>query len=554
MNFYFKFLLFSLVVCLFSYYYLFQVNFTDSFVNPTLRAYTDVHQYFHPVRTWRDVYVDAVDSFTIYSTNILWFFFDFLPNSYHTAYGWYVYLSELTLDGIITSAYSRLCMVPKLFQVWLLSHFQCQRQKTFLFFWSYPQSYYCTWYNQHYDQPRELSTLDFYLLGLIGGPFLLASAYLFLTYQMKMRPVRPWEDIAHFFRRCSYGTEYHLNLDFEHVRSVFRTTVIPTRKPVRNHGHGTCAASRSTATAFIHSVSQALGLEAWIYQMSRNDQEKGHKGVRTPFWTKDLTVAPRSDPMLPNSAIVMTDVDYYVDMNRWLTSHFRPHFFYTLQPCTAGKVAEDYSYSFKDNFVHYYVTGCSTPYIHRVWNYQVDNVSVSNSILGVPIARATYHVERRTAGGDHELVMLFPLRRWSWWNAWIAKVFIGETPLEYFSPKVGIYNRVITHSRVDDGSEPDIMVSTALEGSCSSVSVRGRLDEELHNISELAHTKLSYPTVQMALSGNGINDSAGSKILTRFHQEKVLGGARKAVTPAVFNYQFPSRPRYDPDAKPSLQV
>lgn len=484
-------------------------------------------------------------------TDVAWIFLDVIPNCVQALVEAYHAFRDFSVEDAWAHFVEFVVSIPGVLWEWFVSLFDCPRQQTYFLFWSYPQSYYCTWYNAHYGRWRQLSVLDTYILTAIFGLVFLCGSYAYTVWWFATLAVRPWEQAGHWMQKWLYGYAYPHYIDLEYVRNVFRQTPIPTRKPVQAHPHGDCAASRSTASAFIHTVIDLLNHRSWIYQMSRNDQAKGFLGLRTPFWSKDLTTRPRNDPLARDSAIVMVDVDYYVDMHKWLCSNFRPHFFYTLQPSKAGYTGEDYAYTFKDNEVHYYVAGSATPYVHKVWNYQVDNISVTRRICGFPYSRATYHVERRNAGGDHEIVMLWPLREWKWWNACLANVFIGEEPLERFSPKVGNYNRVVLHTRAGGDPDKSLIVSTSVEGSFTSVSIPHRYDEELHNVSELGHNKLAYPTVQQTLSGHGVDDGPGAKVLTMFNRELLKGAAWKAVVPSAFHYQFLG-PRYDPDAKTSM--
>lgn len=487
------------------------------------------------------------ENFARAGTNAAWFVLDYVPRTYKDIIQMSHELSQLTVGDVLLPIQKYFRDLPRRIVDWFLSWLECPREETFLFFWSYPQTYYCAWYNQHYGRYRVISKLDTYIGVVVCLVLLLISGYSYAAYSFAMRFVRPWEDLAHLVASLVNGEAYCKDLSFYHCRKLFQTTPMPVQKPHANHSHGGVAAARAVSRAFIKGMISAIGHVPWSYQMSSNDQDEGLAGLRTAFWVKDLTSKPRNDPLEKKSAVMMIDVDYYMDLPRWLATNFRPHFLYTFQPTSAGLVAKEYSYSFMNNIVRYVVTGSSDVYEHPVWDFQHDNISVTRTFMGIPLARAAYHVERRFGEGDHEIVMLIPIKRWGILTAWLSSFFITESPLKQFDLKVGGHNRLTIHNK--EGK----FVSTAAEDSCDAITLPYALDHSLSQMAKLSKLDLAYPTVLQNLKRSGIDSEHGAATLTSFYRSKQdhNAGGRRSSVPLISHYQILG-PQYDMNAKPSM--
>lgn len=485
-----------------------------------------------------------------YAISLLaWFFLDLLPYLYMRILSFAAAVSQLTRQDvadwiiylvIVCPVYAICSTVGAIYNA-----FQCPRQETFLFFWSYPQSYYCAWYNAHYGRSRTLSALDMTIVIITTALVALTSSLVYARYLFDTRARRTMESAATAWSLFYYGEPYKHALAPMACRNSLHNTPMPEAVPQPNHSHGESAAHRLCANAFMRSVATALLHVPWSYQMSSADQRSGVLGSRDFFWVKDLSSVPCNDPLPDNAAVMMVDVDYYVDMPRWLTAHFVPHLLYTFQPETAGKTAKEYAYSFASDQVHFQVQGGGS-YRHKVWNYQKDALSVTNYFLGVfPVARASYLVERRTGGSEHEIVFLIPLRRWTIWNTWLSLIFVPEAPLLPYALKAGKHNRLTIH---DDSG---IHISTSLAGSTTSITIPQAVDEEILTVSRISKNDIAYPTVHQILATNEVGDSAGAKILTEYARSATPGGDNRACVPLIQHYQF-TGPKFDPDAKQTL--
>jgi len=476
---------------------------------------------------------------------VAWFTLDAIPYAYSLIVAAYVAAS--TWDK---QAFARWCLsLPAswLFYVYGLarSYLTCPRQETFLFFWSYPQSTYCEWYNSHYERYRALSALDCSILLTIAVICSLTALCLYLRYLFDTRSTRVRELWASWLSPFFYGKPYPHPMCLKTYRETFQTTVMPEVKPHEAHSHGQAAAFRASAGAFMRNVATAIAHVPWSYQMSATEQRNGALGSRFPVWVKDLNADLQSDPLPENAAVMMVDVDYYVDIPRWIASNFMPHMFFTFQPQTAGNSLSEFAYSFKDNVVTYEVKGGGR-YSHEVWNFQQDAISSTLYLFGViPVSRASYLVERRAAGCEHEVVLLIPLNSWSWWNTWVSLLFVAENPLKRFNLQAGSHNRLRIHNN------SGIRMSTAQVGSTTSITIPVSVDEEILTAARISKTEIAYPTVAQMLGAHRIEDLSGSKTLTEFARSKASGGDVRACVPDLNHYQY-TGPRFDPDAKNSL--
>lgn len=215
------------------------------------------------------------------------------------------------------------------------------------------------------------------------------------------------------------------------VRSVFRETPTPRIfETDKSHTHPACAAWRSSCTKFARSVAQSFGLSLLSYQGSNADVRDGLKVSREYHWMKDVVVAPaRFEPGVRELTVIV-DVDYYVDVPKLLVElgrKMQPVMLYTFQPQSVSCGSGEFRFHFdKDNNVHYYVSG-GAHYVHQVWNYSKDIISVTYGFETV-----AYMVERRQANAHHEYVLLIPLGRWSGFGSYIARL-LGTDAIERLS-------------------------------------------------------------------------------------------------------------------------
>jgi len=251
----------------------------------------------------------------------------------------------------------------------------------------------------------------------------------------------------------------------------------------KSHSHALCAALRTSMNAYMKSLTIIAGYRTYNVSMSPKD---GGRGTRYFYGLKDLATPFKNDIVSGNDVIIMCDVDYYTDVNRWM-QFFRPILMYTMVTNTVTGRGVDYSFHFDGNEVEFHVAGGSS-YKHKLWDYRGDTVSTidRNGTLLV------FNIEQRNIPYDehHRFVVLTPLA------AVPYPYYIGLPEIQPIK-RLSIDSTVKTHSGVD--AKINLMfepikdvVSVSREGSCHSVEVPGRVYE---SIKERIKHKESMPVV-----------------------------------------------------------
>lgn len=230
------------------------------------------------------------------------------------------------------------------------------------------------------------------------------------------------------------------------------------------HSHPRSAEFRSSANAYLNESVRKAGFEPYNVSASRRDV--GDKN-RFFYCSKDFGMQYKNDKVSANSAIVMTDVDYYADMPRWLRL-FKPICMYSLVPESLNYSSGEYSYRFDGNEVIYDVAGGGS-YKHQLWDYKGDTVTAIDLDGNLLI----YDIEQRKIKGDnqHRLIWLLPKAKITdplWITLWI------DWPERFLKRKVvSVGNFNILWEPIDD------KLSVSKIGSKYSVSVSGKLYEAI---------------------------------------------------------------------------
>jgi hypothetical protein len=252
---------------------------------------------------------------------------------------------------------------------------------------------------------------------------------------------------------------------------------IETYRAAKNHTHPMCAAERTSITNFLCRIVKDDGRVPYVVSMSSQDVLNDEEGCRHFHWAKDLSVPYKNDKIRSNHVLIMTDVDYHVDMPRYLKL-FKPILLYTLVPEFAGYRSAEYEYHFKDNKVHYAVSGGSS-YEHELWDYKGDVITIKDDEGNL----LCYHLSQHTIekSPNHRIITILPY-------ACVKPPYFENIPINELRRKTITKNGV---SFVD--STLSNTVSLALEGNAEAISV------DKHIYSAIKHrlsTKLSAaPTV-----------------------------------------------------------
>lgn len=199
------------------------------------------------------------------------------------------------------------------------------------------------------------------------------------------------------------------------MRVHMRGTKLAIKQMPSAHSHPTAAMYRNAASETMRRAVKQMGLQVYVVQQSNNDVKNDLPGCRSYYWSKDLEVQSSVFKPNDNDVLVLVDVDHYLDMNVMLADNYHPYMIYTFQPTAVakdGKESDDYSFTFDvNNKVHYWVTG-GAEYVHEVWNYGTDVLTVRKSKYGGLFSVVcTYHVDRISVDEHHQIVCLTPSSR-----------------------------------------------------------------------------------------------------------------------------------------------
>lgn len=354
--------------------------------------------------------------------------------------------------------------------------------------------------------------------------------------------------------RASSLLAKHYRADFiplsKGIRTVFTDLDIEESKPVHHHTHGQAASVRSTASNLIDAIVSSTGKTVEMFQGSESDILKGRNVSRTYFWAKDQVVEqPRN--ATPSDIVAMVDVDYYVDMPKWLLENPKPFILYTFQPSAVARDSGDYRFTFlSDGSVRYTVSG-GGEYVHHVWNWDGDALRVVGYRFGLPYRVVTYGVERRHLDVDHSLVLLTPYRSYQGYClSWLAEKFLKAKELTRLNPVDGEFTRLLINGR------NTLEVSTGRVNQYVCNTVPASVDGIISITKETLSQKMTLAIVRSKIRSYNETDPVseqGAEVLHAYHLRGSGRMEQVSVTDAVRRYQYvPKGAEVDPDARPSM--
>jgi hypothetical protein len=118
------------------------------------------------------------------------------------------------------------------------------------------------------------------------------------------------------------------------------------------------------------AAANAAGLKPYVVSPSKRENQ--YAGLRDYYTLCDLDQLNKADELEERTCLIMTDVDYFVDMNQVLCLGY-PVLAYTFQPETVGGLVKNGYFTIKDDIVHYRVSG-GKDVKHQIWDYNQDTV------------------------------------------------------------------------------------------------------------------------------------------------------------------------------------
>jgi len=241
------------------------------------------------------------------------------------------------------------------------------------------------------------------------------------------------------------------------IHSEFQTgfTVVERKSPAA-HSHAVSAAERTAVTGAIDNWIRSTGRE--IYTVSGSSRDRETVGYHQFYMARDFLLPPRNVDLTEHHVIKMVDVDYHVNMPRWI-SYGKPILLYSFVPMKTAGTVEDGHFNIVKDTVNYFVNG-GARYKHQLWDYNRDWIVTDYWWGSIVSSIDTRHVS------DHRRIVLitpsYQVRGPFWW-------FVGD-----FEDRLK-RQRITTNgvNRLDcTTADGDRYVSLALEGEFCSVEVK----------------------------------------------------------------------------------
>lgn len=196
-----------------------------------------------------------------------------------------------------------------------------------------------------------------------------------------------------------------LRSEFQQRFQVVRLTSSPI------HPHAQAASLRSSVGEAFKSFIHSVGREPYMVGASARDKDE--RGLSLPYMVRDLALQTRVDPIRSTDVICFIDVDYYVDLNKYLVGN--PVLLYTFVPTRAGGSVPDGWFSVDGDMVDYHADG-GGHYRHGLWDFNTDYITVKTG-SGLWL----YSVDNYLVEGDDQrrVVALFPQSFTPWYTSWL---------------------------------------------------------------------------------------------------------------------------------------
>lgn len=341
------------------------------------------------------------------------------------------------------------------------------------------------------------------------------------------------------------------------ARDEFNSLVIPPITPIANHSHGFAAATRAVARSAISNYGAMLGFRPYSYQMSTSEEQLDVSGSREYYWTRDTVVTPNFTPPSPNSLVHLIDVDYYVDMPRWLLQRDNVTALYTIVPEAVAYTDNEHSMTFdRDSNIIVKAAG-GAEYRHQLWNYGTDilDVYVENwyDFFTTGITAMTYQVETRRIAPQRCIIVLIPLVYWRSITGMLIR-FLTVHPLRRLKVAEGEYLRL---DIISNRGATAHLRSTGFTESYHCATIPVSSDTTLASMARQSAVKLSSAQVQSLLYDPSVvldvEKRASVAALLEYHNSKLFAtpDAVYPVVNSVRTYQF-NTGNYDETCKASV--
>jgi hypothetical protein len=201
------------------------------------------------------------------------------------------------------------------------------------------------------------------------------------------------------------------------MKSKLLRAKLPEYSDNPENPHSNLAGVRKASELVMMDLVHALGMEPYVFQFSLRDENRGVRGWHREITPCDTKVRERKDRIREIDCFMMTDVDYYVDLQAILEEWFNPVILFTVDPKSTAFACKEYSYTVVDNELLMSVNG-GTTYKHKLWDFSQEYIVVSDSKSWWKPKRKVYRTMKRRVGRDHSIVIILPIVRSECYNPW----------------------------------------------------------------------------------------------------------------------------------------
>jgi len=170
------------------------------------------------------------------------------------------------------------------------------------------------------------------------------------------------------------------------------------------HGHPNLAAARRGVHKTAIRLLRDRGFIPYDISSSRRSEKFGTSGYHGWFTPRDLYYPELNKPVEDETAFILIDVDYYLDMNI-LATHMKPMVLWSFCPMQTTGSTEESTWRVMGDEYLFTVSG-GTTYRHKAWEYgRGDYVYFERYGL-----KYVYTIDRfQEPGGTHVLILLQPV-------------------------------------------------------------------------------------------------------------------------------------------------
>jgi len=262
--------------------------------------------------------------------------------------------------------------------------------------------------------------------------------------------------IVQFFgSRINEGVRNQFQQDFE----------FQVKGKMQGHSHGESAANRTSAA---NSIKRWIGSAGFVpYYVSKSSRDEAFDGFHQVFMAKDVLHPPCDDDIGPNHVIVMMDVDYYLDMDYWI-SFGRPIVLYTFVPIAVAGTTADGHYTIIGNNIKYRANG-GAEYYHPLWDYSADLMLFRHWF-----STSVCTIESRHVAPDRRVFLITPEYTVRWPFSWVLATtgkILRRAKFDYAhgldtKGEMAVVNR-LEFTRPDSG---ELFVSIGIAGQYSAAT------------------------------------------------------------------------------------